>query len=534
MTYLQYIASFQWLFLVGSILVLTSYIFSELRTTRKFAVFVLFTGALLQNLFLIQADPFLGYWDEEFHALVAKNMLQNPFYPHLLDENWIKGNFETFTHQGLWIHKQPLFLWLMSLSMKLFGVGYWQFRLPSVIAMAAMVFPINSIGKKILNDRVGFWAALFFVSASVYGKLIVGRFTLDHNDVWFAFFILMSIFFYFKYLEKWSYHFAIATGLMAGAAVLIKWLPGILVFSAWGVQLLTDRIWRHDRRKYFHFFAGLMAMLIVALPWQLYCYIHFTDSFLYILKVNHEHFSEIVQGHDGPWNYHFLELGNQINPYFQWISLLAFVFILTPLSALKWAHKVAMAIYIGLFFLFFSLSATKMPMFTFPVWPLVFIAVAVFLHQILKLIQWIRLDSNVKKVVQNIVTSVVVLGVSWWLFNIQEYLLKPEWRQDMWSKFYTEEQLYQNIGSKVDPQKSIFFNFPLVGHVRFTFTTGIQAREYLPSENEIEILKQKGIQIYLLESEALPMEIIENKEFIKVKTDVFEDKIHSNEVKFYR
>ncbi len=45
-------------------------------------IFLLF-GALCLRLFIISLDPFLHDWDERYHALVAKNMMTDPFRPTL-------------------------------------------------------------------------------------------------------------------------------------------------------------------------------------------------------------------------------------------------------------------------------------------------------------------------------------------------------------------------------------------------------------------------------------------------------------------
>jgi len=57
-------------------------------------------GALGVRIFAAMLDPFLNTWDEQFHALVAKNMMANPFKPMLYAES----------HFALWLYllgRQP-------------------------------------------------------------------------------------------------------------------------------------------------------------------------------------------------------------------------------------------------------------------------------------------------------------------------------------------------------------------------------------------------------------------------------------------
>lgn len=60
----------------------------------------------------ILIDPFLHPWDERFHALVARNMIDNPFVP-ILRVNPITTNFDPnmWCCNHIWLHKQPLFMW---------------------------------------------------------------------------------------------------------------------------------------------------------------------------------------------------------------------------------------------------------------------------------------------------------------------------------------------------------------------------------------------------------------------------------------
>lgn len=78
-------------------------------------------------------DPFLYEWDEKYHALVAKNMLQHSLKPMLYVHQYFATDPYNWTYNNIWLHKQPLFLWQMALSMMFFGVSEQAMRLPSVL-----------------------------------------------------------------------------------------------------------------------------------------------------------------------------------------------------------------------------------------------------------------------------------------------------------------------------------------------------------------------------------------------------------------
>ena len=65
-------------------------------------------------------DPFLHAWDERYHALVAKNLLKHPLVPTLYDLPLLDQDL-LWVGSHIWLHKQPLALWLISGSISIFG-----------------------------------------------------------------------------------------------------------------------------------------------------------------------------------------------------------------------------------------------------------------------------------------------------------------------------------------------------------------------------------------------------------------------------
>ncbi|MBP7399885.1 MAG: hypothetical protein KA954_09890, partial [Chitinophagales bacterium] len=82
---------------------------------------ILFFGALGIRILFNSFFPYLHDWDERFHALVAKNMMTHPFTPMLRANPVLPYDETSWTDGHIWLHKQPLFLWQMALSMKIFG-----------------------------------------------------------------------------------------------------------------------------------------------------------------------------------------------------------------------------------------------------------------------------------------------------------------------------------------------------------------------------------------------------------------------------
>ena len=84
----------------------------------KYALWLLLLASAMVRLVIIQLDPFLHDWDERFHAVVAKNMMQYPFQPMIRLNAILPYDVNQWCCNYIWVHKQPLFLWQMALSMR--------------------------------------------------------------------------------------------------------------------------------------------------------------------------------------------------------------------------------------------------------------------------------------------------------------------------------------------------------------------------------------------------------------------------------
>jgi 4-amino-4-deoxy-L-arabinose transferase-like glycosyltransferase len=157
-------------------------------------VFWISLSALILRLSISLSDPFLYDWDEKFHALVAKNLIHSPLKPMLFMTPLFPYEVENWCCNHIWTHKPPLFLWLIALSIKTFGVKVISVRIPSILLGTLVVPIIYDISRKWLNDyRVSFIATLLYTFSFYQVELITGRRALDHNDVIFQFFVIASI-----------------------------------------------------------------------------------------------------------------------------------------------------------------------------------------------------------------------------------------------------------------------------------------------------------------------------------------------------
>ncbi|MEZ4984025.1 MAG: glycosyltransferase family 39 protein [Saprospiraceae bacterium] len=120
--------------------------------------FILLLGFLLR--LVVVQTPFLGEWDERFHALVAKNLMEHPLKPTLYDDPVLPYDYREWSANHVWLSKPPLALWLMAGSMSLLGTGLFALRLPALLVSLASVYLTFLIGRRLFDTRTALTAAL--------------------------------------------------------------------------------------------------------------------------------------------------------------------------------------------------------------------------------------------------------------------------------------------------------------------------------------------------------------------------------------
>lgn len=256
----------------AAVLFILSVVFFQKR--QYAGVVLLFFGALAMGCFIAHLDPFLALWDEQYHALVAKNLSNNFLKPTLYANPVLDYHYENWTRNHVWLHKQPLFLWQMALSIKIFGPTTFAVRLPSIIMHAFITVFIFLIGKLVRNAETGFYGALIFAASFYPLQLIVGGHPSDHNDVAFLFYSTAAFWAWFEYQHSKSKTMLVCIGIFSGCAVLVKWLMGLLVFIMWLVTKTIDKPKEVLQVKtYLPFIYSAIISVVIFLPWQIFTFV---------------------------------------------------------------------------------------------------------------------------------------------------------------------------------------------------------------------------------------------------------------------
>ena len=307
--------------------------------------------------------PFLGSvhlfdWDEINFAessremLVSKNFFQ------------VQINYEPF------MEKPPLFFWLQSISMSIFGITEFAARFPNAIFGVLTMLTLFKIGKTLRSEVFGFiWALVYFGSflPNLYYKSGI-------IDPVFNYFIFCSIYYLIRLINldkgQEQNKFAALSGLFIGLAIITKGPVGLLL-----LMLVFGVYWALSRFKKLASVKSVLIFIVtifaVSFLWFGFELIQNGPWFIVeFVKYQIDLFTTPVAGHSQPFYYHFVvvligcfplsvialprfmrskELG--IFEFEKWMKILFWVvMILFSISTTKIVHYSSMA-YLPLSFL---------------------------------------------------------------------------------------------------------------------------------------------------------------------------------------
>ncbi len=500
-------------FISGTILLIATFYFNR---NEKLGVSLLFIGALGMGFFIALLDPYLILWDEQYHALVAKNLLENPLRPTLFLNPILEVDYSNWTANEVWLHKQPLFLWQMALSLKIFGINELAVRIPSIIMHAVLPVLIYRIGKICLNANIGFYAGLFLAIAYYPLDLVAGRLTTDHNDVAFLFYITASFWAWFEYNHSNKIYWLVLIGLFSGCAILVKWLVGLLVYFAWTIiKLVNANSLSTLLRSIKPILQSLLITILIALPWQLFILHQYPVESNYEFILNSKHFFEDVELHGGGLLFHFIAT-KRLYGSGDIIPLLTALGILIMYIKLKSRdHKIMIFASIAAVYAFYTMATTKMMSFCIIVCPFIFLAWSSTFEFIFS---WIRSKITSEYIINSI--KVMVMIPFCFLLNdlnkIQtNHTVQASFDAIGRNKELTEMKLIRQIQDRFSTNKHVVFNMNITtnGHIPLMFYTDLTAYDYIPTEEQIASVRSSGYDVAVLDIGNLP-------EYIRIDKDI--------------
>ncbi|MBA2613336.1 MAG: glycosyltransferase family 39 protein [Bacteroidetes bacterium] len=479
----------------------------------------LFIGSLILGLFIAKLDPFINLWDEQFHALVAKNLISKPLKPILIENPVFAFNNSHWSYLTIWLHKQPLFLWQMALSIKIFGLTEVGIRFPSILMHALVIFFIYRIGEIFVSKKIGYYAALFFTCAYFPLEYITGFYATDHNDISFFFYAFSSIWALTEYYVSKKTIFLILIALFSGAAILCKWLVGLLVYAVWVLLIFSNRKKNNLFKETTQLLFSFIICLLIFLPWQIYMYIHYPNEYLAEMAFNSRHISEALEGHGGGYFYYYEALYEQFGEGALIPPTLIICFILLIVLIKNRDHKMILISCSVMIYLFFTFVKTKMYGYVFVIFPFFIFGLAFVYDRFIEKINGYFKNSFIKATI----TTITILILLIFLFNSGKiYKHHSNFEHGRYvSRLIDvrEKQLFLSLKERFGGKKCLIFNCntSLQSHILAILYTDYPSFDYVLDTEQLTKAKAQNYTLLCIDDGKLSEEIIKDKSIIKIK-----------------
>lgn len=432
----------------------------------------------------ISADLFLHDWDERFHALVAKNLIKQPIKPTLYASPLMPYDYKNWGSNYIWVHKQPVPLWCMALSLRIAGINEFAVRLPSILLSILGILTTYYIACYLYGSKVAFIASLLFTINGQIIALVGGRDPTDHIDIFFLFFISLAVALAIKFVKSKKQLFNIFCGISIGLAILTKWLPALIVLPIW-LLLVIDTGKFNLKETIIHFLILITVILITFLPWQIYIFHQFPLEAKWEASFNFKHFIEGLEGHGRPFFYHFLQLGQR---YGELVYLPIIWFMYKMFKKRFNSKRILVLIWLFVPLIFFSFSKTKMPAYTLFSSPSIFIIIGLFFVYVKRYSK----KFSYKIVPHLLMILLIALPVRQSILKtkmFQKYDRNPEWVRDI--------KELKPLGKQYNG-KLVIFNTERP--IETMFYIDCIAYSIIPSDEKIIELERKGYKVIVKSS----------------------------------
>lgn len=444
------------------------------------------------------SDSFIHEWDERYHALVAKNLTKHFLIPTLYDHPVLNYDYQNWGGNYIWLHKPPIALWLMALSIKIFGLSEIALRLPSIFLSTLSIFFTFRIGSIVFGKKVGLLASFFHSINGFLINLAAGRMATDHVDSIFLSFIEFAVFVSINFARTKNKWLIPLTGAILGVIVLTKSLPGLIIFPICIVLIQNNEKWKGLLSRSL---VLLSVAAVVCIPWLLYIHYSFPKESSFEHSYNLRHLWEPLEGHAGTILHHIKRMPKFFGELV-WIPILWFC------AFYMWVKRdykiIAIALWVILPYLFFSLVKTKMHAYVMMSAPAVFLIYSFF---------WYTLK-NVKCGFKSktLIWVVLILLLLLPLKDCYKRILSDDGRTPQWA-----EEL-RLLDKKIGDKNYVVFN--INRPIEAMFYSSCTAYSFVPTAEDVQMLAEKGYKTVIYDSVKIPDNIRSDKRVTIVQSDV--------------
>lgn len=325
--------------------------------------------------------PSLWDIDEGHNADTAREMLAAG--------NWVVPVF----NGELRVDKPILLYWLQLVAYQAFGVSEFAARLPSALAAMLTVLLTYELGRRLFDPRTALLGGVVLASA----LLFCGSAHFANPDALLNACTVLTFLCFWIGWERGDSYWLVWIGLSTGLGFLAKG-PVALVLPAAVIGLFL--LWQRQLRRLWslRLLQGLLTWGLVAVPWFALVGSETKGQFLrgFFLKHNVNRYLEAMEGHHGAPFYHVLSLVLGFLPWSVFLlPALWYAFCAkddpetpkhpddqdqSPRLRVSASPCRFLFCWIAVYFVFFSVSQTKLPNYILPLYPAVALLTASFLE----------------------------------------------------------------------------------------------------------------------------------------------------------
>ena len=329
----------------------------------KILVFALFVGISLFFCFANLGAHKLERWDEATNVIVATDLSET-------------GDVFSMTLDGEpFFEKPPVWYFLTSVVVRIFGMDLAFFRLISAISGFGTIMLVFGLGYKKIGFSAGIISGLVLISSRQLFSVNENVFS-THNfrsadlDSLFIFLILLSFVFIWK---SWSKKSLVLSGIIAGLAFLTKGPLAILPLAIIILfQIRNNKSWKD-------LYFLLVPFLIVIIPWHLIMVLihggEFISEYLGYHLLNRA--SVALEGHSNSFFYYFELLFNPKLFFSGLFLIISMIQIYRDRLLKKFFY---FSIFFGIIFIFgiITLVQTKLSWYILPLYPFAALSIGYF------------------------------------------------------------------------------------------------------------------------------------------------------------
>jgi 4-amino-4-deoxy-L-arabinose transferase-like glycosyltransferase len=307
-----------------------------------------------------------------------------------------------------------------------------------------------------------------------------------------VFFVELGIFLSVYYLKHRSYLVITLIGIATGCALLIKWLPGLIIVGILFLLLIQQESWKQVIGK-----CAIVIMIaaILVAPWQIYIYSTFPKEAAWESYLNYLHITKPLDGHDGSVFFHILRMPGIFGELI-YIPIIMFIYAFFKNKLNKTA--LVLAFWFVVPYVFFSFVATKMPGYIMLSAPAIFI--------ILSWAFWTVRD-NLKTSSYRILKIIflvllVLLPIRTAIERIRPF--QQSNRNEQWAVSL------RGLNKQIPQSNAVVFN--LEHNIEAMFYSNFIAYPFIPSKEQIQIAVEKGYAVYIINGPSISPELRDNKQ----------------------